>query len=117
LSTSVILSAASVTATPTTSQLSRQDFHVSQTPHQEPETARASPLRLALRRLPQAFERAVVDTEFDHVVPLAAASADPALMRTWQLNHMHAFQPLCRRCHGYKCHMERQAGLYTRHLV
>jgi hypothetical protein len=57
------------------------------------------------------------DTEFDHVVPLAAGSTDPALMRTWQLNHMHAFQPLCRRCHGYKCHMERQAGLYTRHLV
>jgi hypothetical protein len=47
------------------------------------------------------------DTEFDHVVPLAAASTDPALMRTWQLNHVHAIQPLCRRCHGYKCHMER----------
>ena len=57
------------------------------------------------------------DTEFDHVVPLAAASTDPAFMRTWQLNHMHAFQPLCRRCHGYKCHKERQAGMYTRHLV
>ena len=57
------------------------------------------------------------DTEFDHVVPLAAASTDPAFMRTWQLNHVHAFQPLCRRCHGYKCHKERQAGLYTRQLV
>jgi hypothetical protein len=41
------------------SQLSRQDFHVSQAPHQEPETARAAPLRLALRRLPQVLERAV----------------------------------------------------------
>lgn len=57
------------------------------------------------------------DTEFDHVVPLAAASTDPAFTRTWQLNHVHAFQPLCRRCHGYKCHKERQAGLYTRQLV
>jgi hypothetical protein len=57
------------------------------------------------------------DTQFDHVVPLAAASTDPAFIRTWQLNHVHAFQPLCRRCHGYKRHKERQAGLYTRHLV
>jgi hypothetical protein len=57
------------------------------------------------------------DTQFDHVVPLAAASTDPAFLRTWQLNHVHAFQPLCRRCHGYKCHKERQAGLYTQHLV
>ncbi len=54
------------------------------------------------------------DTEFDHVVPLAAAGTHPGLAHTRQLNHVHAFQPLCRRCHGYKCHKERQAGLYNR---
>jgi hypothetical protein len=100
-STSVILSAAPVTATPNistcASQLSRQDFHVSQAPHQEPE-------KLVLHRFGWRCAgchkpwNEPWDTQFDHVVPLAAANTDPAFMRTWQLNHVHAFQPLCRRC-------------------
>ncbi len=51
------------------------------------------------------------DTEFDHITPLAA---DRTSQYRMQLNAVSSFQPLCRRCHGYKCHLERRAGLYTR---
>ena len=51
------------------------------------------------------------DTEFDHIIALAT---DRTSQYSDQLNHILSFQPLCRRCHGWKCHVERKQGIYSR---
>ena len=51
------------------------------------------------------------NTEFDHILPLAS---DAFGTYRESLNSIEQYQPLCRRCHGWKCHMEREAGLYRR---
>jgi 5-methylcytosine-specific restriction endonuclease McrA len=51
------------------------------------------------------------DTEFDHRIPLAD---DPTSQHKQLLNDIDSFQPLCRRCHGYKCDQERKRGAYNR---
>ena len=51
------------------------------------------------------------DTEFDHIIALAT---DRTSRFSDQLNHILSFQPLCRRCHGWKCHVERKQGIYRR---
>ena len=50
------------------------------------------------------------DIEYDHIISLAS---DPTASRS-DLNNIESFQPLCRRCHGYKCFSERRRGLYKR---
>lgn len=51
------------------------------------------------------------DTEYDHIIPLAS---DPYGMHQSQLNDLSNFQPLCRRCHGYRSWQQRKQGLFQR---
>lgn len=51
------------------------------------------------------------DTEFDHIIPLAA---DPFGRHQSEIGSIWNYQPLCRRCHGYRTFHQRKQGLFQR---